>query len=126
MKSAYITPAGLSEFHTDLARLKIVLNNLIGNAVKYHNLRQEDPYIRISAINQSDQLHINITDNGQGIAPEIQERVFEMFYRGHEKSKGSGLGLYIAREMILKLNGDIRLVSEKGAGSSFTIILPQK
>lgn len=111
--------------HTDPGRLKIVLNNLIGNAVKYHSLRQEDPYIRIGWKECDDHYEVIVEDNGQGIDEKIRERVFEMFYRGHESSKGSGLGLYIAREMVRKLHGELSLESEKNKGSAFTIRLPQ-
>ncbi len=111
---------------TDPGRLKIVMNNLIGNAVKYHNPAQDDPFIRIALSEESGLFHISISDNGQGIHKEIQKKIFDMFYRGHENSKGSGLGLYIAREMIRKLDGDIELFSERGVGSTFTVILPKK
>jgi signal transduction histidine kinase len=109
---------------TDPGRLKIILNNLIGNAVKYHNLRKADPFIQIGLEEKNGHVEIFVKDNGQGIPKELQSRVFEMFYRGHESSKGSGLGLYIAREMTRKLEGDIYLESEKNKGSTFTIRLP--
>ncbi len=109
---------------TDPGRLKIVLNNLIGNAVKYHSLRKDDPYILIRLDKSPEHITIRIEDNGQGIDEAIQRRVFEMFYRGHESSQGSGLGLYIAREMMRKLHGDIELFSEKGQGSTFIIHIP--
>jgi signal transduction histidine kinase len=67
---------------------------------------------------------IVIEDNGQGIAAEYQERVFDMYFRGSERSKGNGLGLYIVKKAVEKLNGTIRLETSFGAGSVFTIILP--
>ncbi len=111
---------------TDPGRLKIILNNLIGNAVKYHNTRRDDPFICVGLEENSDHHILYVKDNGQGIPPDLQKRVFEMFYRGHESSKGSGLGLYIAREMARKLEGDITLVSEKNEGSTFMVRLPKK
>jgi PAS domain S-box-containing protein len=109
---------------TDPGRVKIVLNNLIGNAVKYHHTRQEDPWIKIEASLLDDQAEISVSDNGQGIDGPLKDRIFDMFFRAHEGSQGSGLGLYIAREMILKLNGKISVESEKNKGSVFRITLP--
>lgn len=109
---------------TDSSRLKIVLNNLIGNAVKYHHLRQDDPYIRIQAEVVDGHAYIVVEDNGQGIDESLTGRIFDMFFRAHENSEGSGLGLYIAKEMILKLNGEIHVESKKNEGSIFSIKIP--
>ena len=70
--------------------------------------------------------YIRIVDNGPGIAKEHQENIFKMFYRGSESSSGSGLGLYIVKETLVKLNGDISLESQLGEGSTFTIKFPIK
>ncbi|MCA6078293.1 sensor histidine kinase [Fulvivirga sedimenti] len=110
---------------SDESRLKIILNNLIGNAIKYHDYGKEYPMIRITSQETGDgSLRIIVADNGTGIEKELQERVFEMFYRASETSDGSGLGLYIAREMIENLQGSLSLESEKGKGSEFTITIP--
>lgn len=69
-------------------------------------------------------MKIWVEDNGEGIAREYQERIFEMFYRGSNTSTGSGLGLYITKEAVEKLNGKIELTSEAGKGSTFTIMIP--
>jgi signal transduction histidine kinase len=70
--------------------------------------------------------HLKIEDNGQGIASEYHSRIFEMFYRANEQSKGSGLGLYIVKEALMKLSGTIDLESAPGIGSTFTIKLPTR
>jgi len=62
---------------------------------------------------------ISISDNGIGIEKQYQPNVFNMFYRASDKSKGSGLGLYIVKETIQKMNGAITLVSEFAKGSEF-------
>jgi PAS domain S-box-containing protein len=85
---------------TDMGRLKIILNNLIGNAIKYHNLNQDQPWIRIYSEMDEKEICILVQDNGPGIDQELQDRVFEMFYRASSTSDGSGLGLYIANEII--------------------------
>jgi signal transduction histidine kinase len=69
-------------------------------------------------------LLIKIEDNGQGIRPEYQPRIFEMFFRASENEKGSGLGLYIAKEAAEKMGGTVTVDSEYGKGSIFTLEIP--
>jgi signal transduction histidine kinase len=109
---------------SDSRRIHVILSNLISNAIRYHDLRKEEPYIRLQhhAVNTSHSF--SVEDNGQGIAPEIQKRVFDMFYRGNESSQGSGLGLYIVKETISKLTGSIHLNSSPRKGSTFTFTVP--
>ncbi|HLF35677.1 MAG TPA: ATP-binding protein [Cyclobacteriaceae bacterium] len=113
------------KFTTDEKRITVIMKNLISNAIKYQNYDQENPVIRISA-RQLDGNIISITvrDNGEGIDTEIQEKIFEMFFRGTEKSNGSGLGLYIVKEMTDKLNGKIEVISSPGKGAEFIVNLP--
>lgn len=114
------------EINTDLTRLKVILNNLIGNAFKYHDDLKEQQEVFIRAATEQDQVRIDIEDNGLGIAEEHQSKIFEMFYRASEKSQGSGLGLYIVRETLSKLKGSIQLKSKAGGGSVFTIWVPNR
>ena len=101
-----------------------MLNNLISNAIRYHNPERENPFVRINAnINESG-AKIEVEDNGIGISQEYHEKVFEMFYRVSESSNGSGLGLYIVKEAVNKLNGDITVKSTPGVGSKFTLHIP--
>jgi signal transduction histidine kinase len=72
----------------------------------------------------SDNVVIKVEDNGQGIDPALQERVFDMYFRGNERSKGNGLGLYIVKKAVEKLNGAIELTSAIGKGSTLKIVLP--
>jgi signal transduction histidine kinase len=110
---------------TDLSRLKIVLNNLLDNAVKYHDRSKKETYVQISAFKSLDKVIISVEDNGRGIPFDLQPKVFDMFYRASEDSKGSGLGLYIVKETVEKLGGAIKLKSGPGVGSTFTIELTQ-
>ena len=112
------------EVISDPLRLKIILKNLLSNASKFSNLRNESPWLRISALRVDSNFQLIIEDNGQGIRKELQGKIFDMFYRASEKSKGSGLGLYIVNEMVQKLNGNIKVNSEYGEGSQFIIELP--
>jgi len=109
---------------TDRSRLKVVFNNLIGNALKYCNPQKEDQLISIAANIEGERLKVLIEDNGIGIAPEHQPKIFDMFYRASEKSKGSGLGLYIVKETLDKLNGKIAVSSTLGSGTVFRLEIP--
>ena len=112
------------EVISDPLRLKIILKNLLSNASKFSNLRNESPWLRISALRVDHNFQLIIEDNGQGIRKELQGKIFDMFYRASEKSKGSGLGLYIVNEMVQRLNGNIKVNSVYGEGSQFIIELP--
>jgi signal transduction histidine kinase len=109
---------------TDKTRLTVVLNNLISNAIKYHKKEGADQWIKVNIYASGDNLNIIISDNGLGINKEKQSKIFDMFYRGTEISKGSGLGLYIVKETIDKLKGSIRVESNEGEGTSFIVTLP--
>jgi signal transduction histidine kinase len=109
---------------TDKTRLTVVLNNLISNAIKYHKQDGTDQWIKVSIYPNGTNLNIIVSDNGTGISKDKLSKIFDMFYRGTEISKGSGLGLYIVRETIEKMNGTIRVESVEGQGTSFIIKLP--
>jgi signal transduction histidine kinase len=109
---------------TDKTRLTVILNNLISNAIKYHNKDNSSQWIKVNIFPSGKDLNIVVSDNGLGISKEQQSRIFEMFYRGTEKSNGSGLGLYIVKETIEKMNGSIQVESKEGIGTSFTVTIP--
>lgn len=107
---------------SDKIRLTVILSNLIGNAIKYHDYRKGMPFIEIGY--NEDQSFIYVQDNGMGVQTEHQEKIFNMFYRGSDRSSGSGLGLFITKEAVTKLGGVLTLDSVYGEGSTFTVILP--
>lgn len=109
---------------TDRGRLKIVLNNLIANAIKYHDMDKANPHILVSWEMKEQTAVIKIEDNGTGIEDELQDKIFNMFFRATQKSEGSGLGLYIAKEMTEKISGKIALESTYGEGTIFLLELP--
>ena len=111
-------------FYSDKSRLGIILNNLISNSIRYQNPKVADPFVEIRVEISATSADILIRDNGIGIDKENQGKVFNMFYRVSNKSAGSGLGLYIVKETVEKLNGVIRLSSEAGKGTEFNIRLP--
>ena len=108
----------------DKSRVSVVLNNLISNSIKYHNYYLEDPWIKVEVQSADGSVNITIADNGQGISGDHQLKIFDMFYRATDKSKGSGLGLYIVKEIVEKMDGIITVASTVDMGTSFQITLP--
>jgi signal transduction histidine kinase len=111
---------------SDKNRLRVIISNLISNAVRYHDLKKENQYIKLHYQMNGRISYIHVEDNGQGIASEFHSKIFDMFFRANEQSKGSGLGLYIVKEALMKLSGSIKLQSTVGVGTTFTIMLPQR
>jgi signal transduction histidine kinase len=110
-------------FKSDYSQMKLVLRNLIGNAVKYHNLKQPSPFIKIDFKRFADYVEISISDNGQGIKEENLSKIFEMFYRASDNAEGTGLGLYIVSEALSRVKGSISVESIYGLGTTFTVQL---
>lgn len=106
------------------AMVKIILENLIENSV--HFAITESPFIKIAITVTDAEAVIVVQDNGEGILEEYQPRIFEMYFRANERSKGNGLGLYIARKAVEKLNGTITFTSQYAHGSTFTVMLPNQ
>ena len=108
---------------SDKIRLTVILSNLIGNAIKYHDLNKEKPFIEIGY--EPEECCLYIEDNGTGVKAEHQQKIFNMFYRGSDRVTGSGLGLFITKEAVAKLGGSIGLRSVYGEGSTFKVIFPR-
>ncbi|MGC3944692.1 MAG: ATP-binding protein [Chryseolinea sp.] len=109
---------------TDYGRLKTVLGNLIGNSIKYCDPRREEQFIRLETTIENNTCTIVVHDNGIGIGKEHHEKIFEMFYRATENSSGSGLGLFITKEIVEKLGGTISITSTPRVGTSVWVRLP--
>jgi signal transduction histidine kinase len=118
-----ITIQSHSPFYSDSSRLRVVLNNLISNSIKYRNLKNNS-YVNVSVEVTEEKALITIQDNGIGIDPIYINKIFNMFFRATAKSEGSGLGLYIVKETLDKLNGSINVNSVLNEGSTFTIEIP--
>jgi signal transduction histidine kinase/ligand-binding sensor domain-containing protein len=114
------------EVQSDAKRLKIALSNLVSNAIKYHDDRKDFQFIRLSALRNKEKVEITVIDNGIGMSEDTLDKIFNMYFRGSNSTAGSGLGLYITREMLLKIKADVRVESVVGKGSTFTITLPEK
>lgn len=111
------------EYYAEWAIVNTILQNLIENSIKYVRT-DTDPYVGVFVKKENDIIKIQVEDNGQGILPTYQSKIFDMFFRANEKSQGTGLGLYILKRAVEKLNGEITFKSEVNVGSTFTITLP--
>jgi signal transduction histidine kinase len=108
-------------FVSDHKRIKIILSNLLANAVKYHNYKQDNPFVEVTASKDDHAVFIDIIDNGPGISEIYLDKIFDMFYRASVDSEGSGLGLYIVKDTVHKLNGEITVTSELEKGTKFSL-----
>lgn len=118
-----VTVKHTSPFFTDSRMLHSILQNLVENAVKYKDEAKKTA-IKVNATIKKKVVEISVKDNGLGIPEEQQDRIFDMFYRAHQKVSGTGLGLYLVRNSLEKLGGTIVVKSKEGYGSTFTLTLP--
>lgn len=109
----------------DKARLNTTLRNIISNAVKYRNKKISDPYVKVLFKESGSRFQIQVTDNGEGIPGSSLDKVFDMFYRGTASAQGTGLGLYICKEILNKMNAGFSIDSVEGIGTTFSISLRQ-
>lgn len=116
----------IDSIHSDALRLKIIINNLLTNAIKYSDIEKENCYITINTYEDEEGNKIVISDNGIGIKPEYQNKIFDMFFVTNNNNKGTGLGLYLVKDAIKTLNGTIEITSKINIGTKFTINLPKK
>ena len=109
---------------SDAFRIKQIVNNLVGNAIKYTDKGE----VRVGVSIANRQLSISVKDTGCGMTPDELQTVFNAFTRlpGAQGNEGVGLGLTITREIVTLLGGNIRVQSTKGKGSTFTVSLPVK
>lgn len=115
---------GNSTFYSDKRRLMIIFNNLFSNAIRFFNPYQEEPYIKLSATINAEQVMMSVSDNGIGIEEKHLNKIFEMFYRATDVKPGSGLGLYIVYESVKKLNGKVEVSSKFNSGTTVNLTLP--
>ncbi|MCA9871071.1 MAG: hypothetical protein KC487_11940, partial [Anaerolineae bacterium] len=119
-------PAALPAVLADEARIRQVIDNLISNAIKYS---PDGGVIRIGAWHDSHGITVYIADEGIGIPPAEQSRLFESFYRVdsgmRRQTKGAGLGLYLSKAIVEAHNGQIWVRSAPGQGSTFFFTLPE-
>ena len=113
-------PPGLPEAIGDAARVEQILLNLVGNALRY----TKSGHVLVSLYTDRDWLEYCVEDTGPGIAPDVQQRIWEPHTRGVQDNKGLGLGLYIVKRLANALGGDVCVNSALGQGSCFRVRLP--
>lgn len=111
-------------FHSNYSRLGIIFQNMMSNAIKYQNPHIDDPFLKVEIELGEKGATLTFTDNGRGIEDKFIGQIFNMFFRATQKSYGSGLGLYITKQAIKKINGRVYVSSQIGQGTSFKILLP--
>jgi len=124
---ALVTHDSLPAITTDDTQLVQVLQNLVGNAIKYRTA--EVPRVHVSAAkNGGKELVFSVRDNGLGIDPQYFERIFVLFQRlhGREEFKGTGIGLAICKKLVERLGGRIWVESQPENGSTFYFALPER
>ena len=108
-------------FYSNWHRFIKVLENLVSNAIKHHTNEVSGRYLKLTGTSDKEEFKLSISDNGTGIDPEFHDKIFDMFYRLPGNTDGSGLGLYIVKETLEKMQGTIEIQSEKGVGTTFNI-----
>ena len=109
----------------DEMKLSLAITNLVENAIKYN---MEDGWVRVTLDADHKFFYLKVQDSGIGIPEDVQDRIFERFYRVDKarsrETGGSGLGLAITRNVVLMHKGAIKLSSKEGEGSTFTLRIP--
>ncbi len=114
----------IDTIHSDALRLKIITHNIISNAFKFKDIHKANTRVTVKTYSANDMYIIEIADNGIGIKVESLEHIFDMFYSTQHQLGGAGLGLYITKKAVRKLNGNISVKSDVGKGSQFTVSIP--
>jgi light-regulated signal transduction histidine kinase (bacteriophytochrome) len=124
--NAVIEHEGLPVVRGDEAQLGQLLQNLIGNSIKFHG--EAAPRIRVSAHRQENQWQFGVKDNGIGIDPQYADRIFEIFQRLHtrEDYPGTGIGLAVCRRIVERHGGKIWVESSQGEGATFNFTIPDQ
>lgn len=118
-----IDPKGT--FYSDPIRLRVVLHNLISNAIRYSHPHRLTSII-LTVETKANTVQMSVTDNGIGIGCEHLDKIFDMFYRATTNKSGSGLGLYIVKEIIERIQGTIKVESQVDVGTTFEFVIPNQ
>lgn len=113
-------------FFSDEFRIRVILNNLLSNSIKYQRKEEKNKNITLKCFVKNDIAVLTLHDNGIGIKNEYLENIYKMFYRATRESTGSGIGLYIVKEAVDKVRGSIEVVSLEHIGTTFTVRIPNK
>ncbi len=113
-----------ARWHTDRRRFRVVVNNLLSNAIRYCRTGHNPSFVHVSVAIEQERAVLEVRDNGIGIETAHKDKIFDMFYRAADHVPGSGLGLYLVKETVQKLTGHIKVDSRVNQGTTFTVQLP--
>ena len=116
-----VTGPDRAAVYADPGRLRQVIDNLLGNAIKFN---RDGGAVDLAVTTDGEATTIEVRDTGVGIAVEDQQRVFERFFRASEDVAGNGLGLAITADIVRAHDGELTVTSEPGVGSTFPLVLP--
>ena len=108
----------------DRARINTLIKNLASNSVKYRRTEIDHPFVRFEMKRTHKSIEMKVIENGRGIPEDQQDKIFGMFFRGSAQSQGTGLGLYIVKEIVQKLGGQIMVKSKWNEGTTMIFSLP--
>lgn len=125
VKMVFSSPEELPEIYSDPLQIKLIIENLLDNAIRYIGEKGE---VVISLSREKNKIKFSIKDDGIGIPEEDQRYIFQKFFRAKNarnyQTQGSGLGLYIAKSIIKRLSGKTGFHSQESIGSTFWFLLP--
>lgn len=119
-----ISIEGNSMVYSDKSRIATIIKNLASNAAKYRSFDKPESIVKFAMKQTGLLLEFSMTDNGIGIPQNEIDKVFNMFYRVSSDRIGTGLGLFIVKEITRKLNGRVGIESEVGSGTTISVSLP--
>jgi signal transduction histidine kinase len=109
---------------TDSHRVNLVLKNLISNAVTFQDPQKHEKKIVVRLNVTPNDSMLEVADNGVGIHKDTQKKIFDLFYRGHDQSEGSGLGLFLVQNIASKMHAKVSMKSTENIGTSFKVTTP--
>lgn len=114
------------DFFSDLFRIKTILTNLISNSLKYLDSSKEKSFLKLNVLVNEKEAIFRIQDNGIGIEQQYLKKIFDQFFRATVHSYGNGIGLFIVKDTIERLNGRINVTSTFGKGTTFEVTIPNQ
>ncbi len=112
-------------FHSDRQFVRIILENLIDNAIKFYNDSERvEPFVNISVVEDNEHVRVKVVDNGIGVSEVHPDKIFQMFSRASERSETGGIGLYITKTATEKLGGSVNLTTTPEGYTEFYVMLP--
>jgi PAS domain S-box-containing protein len=119
-----ISVKGDYPFYSNPDRIKIILENLVKNSFQFFDFNKSELTLSLLIELEAECTKLELTDNGIGIGKIHQDKIFRIFYKATERAHGAGLGLFIVKEALLELKGDITVESEIGMGTRICLRIP--